>query len=107
MSFHIKVMLGGREKPLGAWPLPLSEEVEEAVLLEILAELNHIQWWRWSRGVAIKNNLRIETVERWEKLWIDYPDLLEERKEENRKHARKILENIREIKHEINKRRGG
>lgn len=66
-------------------------EKEEAELLEGLADLEHQQWWTWSQAVACKNNLRIETIERWKKLWVPYLNLPEEMKEEDRKWARKVL----------------
>ena len=71
------------------------EEKEEAELIEWLADLEHQQWWTWSQSVASKNNLRIETIERWKKLWVPYLNLSEEMKEHDRRWARKVIEVIK------------
>lgn len=71
----------------------------EAELLEKLADLEHQQWWTWSQHVASQNNLRIETIERWKKLWMPYRNLSEEMKEHDRQLARKVLEIIKKYPH--------
>jgi len=68
-------------------------------LIEALAELEHEQWIEWSKSLAQNENLSLERVARWEKLWIPYEDLSEESKEQDRVYARKAL-NI------LNTRRG-
>lgn len=88
-------------------------------LLEKLAVLEHEQWCEWSQNVfadlkyfiniidsyGIKNvldeddkeffNSQIERSKRWGQLWKPYNELSEGMKEEDRKYARKVLEEIK------------
>jgi hypothetical protein len=59
-------------------------------LLERLAELEHEQWVAWSREVA--DEVAPERRRRWHEFWVDYSELPEQIKEQDRVWARKVLE---------------
>lgn len=65
-------------------------EIEE--VLEKLSDLEHKQWWEWSYEVCPE--VKLNRLERWQKYWIDYSELLDEVKEHDRVWARKVLECI-------------
>jgi len=56
--------------------------------LERLAELEHEQWWYWTKQIA--DQVPDELREKWEASWIPYDELPEELKEEDRVWARKV-----------------
>jgi hypothetical protein len=56
---------------------------------ESLAELEHEQWIKWSQAIAPE--VSQERQERWAKLWIPYPELTEEQKDQDRVWADKSL----------------
>ena len=60
------------------------EEIREG-----MAELEHDQWVEWSKAVA--NEVSPERRARWEKLWIPYPELTEEQKDQDRVWADKSI----------------
>lgn len=60
-------------------------------LLEILSELEHEQWMRWSRTIVEKEKLSATRILKWKKLWVPYSKLSEEDKEQDRVWARKVL----------------
>lgn len=62
--------------------------------LEILAELEHEQWVKWSQNLATTEKISPERLERWQKLWIPYAKLTEEEKEQDRVWARKVLSSL-------------
>lgn len=58
-------------------------------LLEVLSELEHVQWMEWSKAVA--DEVSPERRKRWEKYWVPYDQLPEEVKEHDRVWARKVI----------------
>jgi hypothetical protein len=58
-------------------------------VLERLAELEHEQWCAWSRAVAAE--VSPERRLRWQECWVEYAQLPEEVKEQDRVWARKVL----------------
>jgi hypothetical protein len=71
-------------------------EKREALLIECLAELEHEQWWEWSREIVKKEPISLTRRSRWESFWIPYGLLSEETKEHDRKWARKVLKAVRD-----------
>lgn len=83
-------------------------------LLEELSALEHDQWIHWSKsvydsieklialidvdGLSDENLEFIETqkarLARWESYWVDYDELSEKVKEQDREYARKTIELI-------------
>jgi len=63
-------------------------------LIEQLASLEHDQWIYWSKGIAKAENISLERLARWEKLWTLYDHLSEADKEHDRVWARKVIEII-------------
>lgn len=83
-------------------------------LLEQLSALEHDQWIHWSKSVSDsigklielidEDNLSSEDAEfvesqksrlaRWESYWVDYEELSEKVKEQDREYARKTIEII-------------
>ena len=81
-------------------------------LLEDLSALEHEQWIHWSKSVYDSIEKLIELIDvdslsqedvqfietqkerlaRWESYWVDYDELSEKVKEQDRKYARKIIE---------------
>lgn len=84
-------------------------------LLEVLSAMEHEQWVDWSKSVADSIEKLIELIDvdslskqdvefvenqksrlkRWESYWVDYDDLKEDVKEQDRIYARKTLEIIK------------
>ena len=82
-------------------------------ILEILAELEHVQWCEWSQSLSNEILLLLEILDkfegnlfdsdlstvygikdklnRWKDLWILYSDLSEEEKDKDRVYAQKAL----------------
>lgn len=63
----------------------------ERDIIERLAELEHEQWIKWSKSIVENENISLDRLERWKKLWIPYKELSEEMKEHDRVWARKVL----------------
>jgi len=68
-------------------------------LLEVLADLEHEQWIKWSKDIAEKEKLSPERIARWKSLWIPYLELSEEMKEHDRVWARKALQILKMNEH--------
>ena len=70
------------------------EKLTEREALEALAELEHDQWIFWAKGLLKEGEVITPgRMRRWLKLFqIKYKDLPEEVKEQDRMHARKVLE---------------
>ncbi len=65
------------------------------IIIEILAEIEHNQWMEWSKGIVqTEKRLSFARIERWKKLWVPYAELSEEEKEKDRAYARKALSAI-------------
>jgi len=64
------------------------------LLIEDLANLEHIQWIEWSKNLAKREHLSEMRLARWKRLWIPYKDLSEEEKEQDRIWARKVLQTM-------------
>jgi len=79
------------------------ENIDEDVLLESLAELEHDQWMEWAKGVleseaeSLTEEISKERQERWQKLFVPYADLSEEDKEDDRKYARKVIARLKKL----------
>ena len=59
---------------------------------EKLAELEHDQWIKWSKDLAIKEILTQDRLKRWLKLWqTPYSKLTEKEKDQDRVWADKVL----------------
>lgn len=71
----------------------MSENVKKNILEE-LSELEHIQWEEWSKDISKKENISKDRKDRWKEYWIDYDQLDDEVKEEDRKWARKVIKII-------------
>ncbi len=65
-------------------------------LLEELSAIEHDQWIEWSKSVAPE--VSKERKKRWEKYWIDYEDLLDDVKEQDREYARKVIDVVNKHK---------
>lgn len=59
-------------------------------IIEKLAELEHLQWCEWSLTLDENEQLSPERIERWKKLWVEYSELNEAQKEQDREWARKV-----------------
>jgi len=68
----------------------------EKELLEKLADLEHDQWWEWSRDLSRKEKLSKARLDRWDRLWTFYRFLSEKSKEQDRIYARKIIELLKQ-----------
>ena len=75
--------------------LEISKNYEKE-LLEKLADLEHNQWWEWSRDLSRKEELSKERLNRWDRLWTFYRFLSEKSKEQDRVYARKIIELLKQ-----------
>lgn len=71
------------------WLKTVQRRLKYYKLLEELAELEHIQWIRWTQSVD--SNVPPYIVERWRKNWIPYNELPEEEKNKDREFADKII----------------
>lgn len=77
-------------------------------LIEILADVEHVQWAHWqkylhSKCTANRNGdllIPTELVRRWERqLNTPYADLTEDEKESDREEAKRVLESLRSYKY--------
>ena len=64
--------------------------------IEILAEIEHVQWEEWSKDISSKESLSTERVERWKTYWKVYNELPHEVKEQDRKYAKIVLDRLKE-----------
>jgi len=64
---------------------------KNSVLLEKLAEAEHVQWMAWSKAIDKKFTLPNEVRDRWKKCWVTYSKLSEKDKDLNRIWARRSL----------------
>lgn len=76
------------------------EEAKIDTMLEVLAEIEHIQWMEWAQSLMDNENISQELRARWAKLMIPYKDLSEESKEQDRVYARKVLSIVSSIQSE-------
>jgi len=67
-------------------------KISKKELLEELAKIEHDQWIEWSKSVS--SEVSDERRNRWKKYWVDYDELSEEVKEQDRVYARKIIKVI-------------
>ena len=65
-------------------------------LIEMLAHLEHNQWWEWSKDLSKKEKLSKARLDRWDRLWTFYKFLSEKSKEQDRVYARKIIDLLKE-----------
>lgn len=69
----------------------MDDSLENRILVDELAELEHKQWMEWSQNLAASEKLSKERIERWKKLWIPYKELSEQSKEQDRVWARRAI----------------
>ncbi|MFW6247355.1 MAG: RyR domain-containing protein [bacterium] len=69
-------------------------ENKKEELLEILSELEHIQWMDWANNLMKNENISEDRKRRWNKYCVPYNELSEEVKEYDRVYARKILKEV-------------
>lgn len=69
----------------------MDDSLENRILVDELAELEHKQWMEWSQNLAASEKLSKERIERWKKLWIPYQELSEQSKEQDRVWARRAI----------------
>jgi len=83
-------------------------------LIEVLANIEHIQWARWQKYLHSKcvkdkdGNLVIpvEFVERWERqINTPYAKLTEDEKESDREEAKRVLDKLKEKKYFFKRRK--
>jgi hypothetical protein len=67
--------------------------MDNDILLERLAALEHEQWCEWSR--AVSGEVSEARFDRWARLWVPYDQLSDEAKEKDRDWARKVIEILR------------
>ncbi len=68
------------------------KKISKVNLLEELSKIEHDQWIEWSKSVAPE--VSEERRDRWQKYWVDYEDLSEDVKEQDRIYARKVLDTV-------------
>lgn len=78
-----------KEKSFAEGKREAVEEIKRKI--EVLAEIEHDQWWKWSLSLRNTETISPERLERWRKLWVPYSQLAEEEKEQDRIWARKVL----------------
>lgn len=66
----------------------------EKDLLERLAKLEHDQWVEWSKNIAENEKVSPDRLARWKTLWVPYDQLTEELKDDDRKYAKKVMDEI-------------
>lgn len=67
-------------------------KISKKELLEELAKIEHNQWIEWSK--AIQSEISEDRRNRWKKYWVDYEDLSEDVKEQDRVYARKVIDAV-------------
>ena len=65
--------------------------MDEDLLVERLAALEHVQWMEWATAIMAVEPISKERRERWQRLMVPYDRLSEDTKEADRKYARKAL----------------
>lgn len=68
-------------------------KISKQELLEELAKIEHDQWIEWSK--AIQSEVSEDRRNRWKKYWVDYDELSEDVKEQDRVYARKVLDVVK------------
>lgn len=72
----------------------MTQPLSTTDLIEALASLEHEQWLHWSRAVAVAVPAR--TRQKWEASWVNYGELNETMKEDDRIWARKVVALLRQ-----------
>ncbi len=75
----------------------MSLDEDMNILIEQLAELEHLQWMEWSKQISDTEKISPMRIARWQKLWIPYSELPEEMKEQGRKWARRSFDISRDF----------
>lgn len=65
--------------------------------LEILAELEHNQWVHWTQNIVNFEKISEDTQDKWAGLWRPYDNLKEEDKEKDRKFARLVIKEFKNL----------
>ena len=76
------------------WRRKMKVENSYNRLREFLADIEHQQWIYWSKDIASQDKISDSRLKRWKKLWKPYQKLTFEEKEQDRKWADKILDNV-------------
>jgi len=58
---------------------------------EGIAERIHLEWCDWSLNISEKEHLSPERIERWKKYWVEYSELPEDVKEQDRQWADELI----------------
>ena len=64
-------------------------------LLDMLAELEHIQWMEWAGSILKSELISTKRKDRWLELIRPYEALTEKQKEQDRKYARRVIRALR------------
>lgn len=75
--------------------LAVLEILEKEETLELLANLEHEQWVKWSQTLAEKEKLSKERMIRWKSLWYPYSELTELNKDFDRDWAKVVVERLK------------
>lgn len=67
----------------------LINEHEDGV--DRFAEVAHRLWTYWSQHIAEEEDISQDRLDRWENLWIPYPDLSEESQEKDRELVQRFI----------------
>jgi len=71
--------------------------MNESDLIEVLADMMHIQWAHWAK-YQIENSTE-ENLKRWKRqIQTDYKDLTEKEKDSDRHWAKKIIDKLKKLK---------
>ena len=70
------------------------QPADQDELIERLSAIEHEQWVEWSQSIANSEMISDDRLTRWEKLWRDYSSLTEEEKDQDRKYAKKVIDQL-------------
>jgi len=84
--------------------LAVLEMLESEETLELLANLEHEQWVKWSQTLAEKEKLTKYRVLRWKQMWCPYSELTELNKDFDRDWAKVVVARLKsQLKDEAKK----
>jgi len=75
--------------------LAVLEMLESEETLELLANLEHEQWIKWSQTLAEKEKLTKYRILRWKQMWCPYSELTELNKDFDRDWAKVVVERLK------------
>ena len=71
--------------------------IESKELLEKLSDLEHEQWMHWSKSIVNNERISEDRMDKFAGLWINYSKLKEEDKEKDRKFARLVIKELKQM----------